>query len=46
MNFWESKLSGKFLNIEYEKLVKEPKNEIKNFRILRIRLGGKLFKFF
>ena len=29
MNFWESKLSGKFLNIEYEKLVKEPKNEIK-----------------
>ena len=29
MVFWESKLPGAFLNIEYEKLVTEPKNEIK-----------------
>ena len=29
MIFWESRLPGTFLNIEYEKLVTEPKNEIK-----------------
>ena len=29
MNFWQTKLPGEFLNIEYEKLVNTPKENIK-----------------